>query len=207
MALVKWEGDLARMPLPEVLFSLKKIFLEDPDISFYLRHFRSDQISQAEAQVEVSKWNGIEQRHRENGLAHLRLAVNRAIEIQYPLPDDIVDKAIGLLGPHLIDQFKNLRISTSADASNDAKEEPVLETTHQVDGGDAIGHTSSGVNIVDWISDAISATGSVGIAPSEILKKATNSGIQMHENYPYTVLRKLLAKGKIRRDGRRYYKK
>jgi hypothetical protein len=58
---------------------------------------------------------------------------------------------------------------------------------------------------IDWIADAIQASGNAGMKPPEIFKKAESAGRQMHRNYPYTALRELLEQKRISRRGDRYY--
>jgi len=63
------------------------------------------------------------------------------------------------------------------------------------------------LNKVDWIDGLIAASGTMGIAPPEIMKAAEKDHIKMHPNYPYVVLRKLVEKERAVKRRGRYYKK
>lgn len=63
------------------------------------------------------------------------------------------------------------------------------------------------LNKVDWIDGLIEASGTLGVAPPEIMKAAEKQQMKMHPNYPYVVLRKLVEKGRAVKRRGRYYKK
>ena len=62
-------------------------------------------------------------------------------------------------------------------------------------------------NRVDWIDGLIAASGVNGISPPEILRRAEQAHISMHPNYPYVVLKKLVAKERAVKRRGRYYNK
>lgn len=87
-----------------------------------------------------------------------------------------------------------------------------LKVLDGMDGG-TLGTTVNGdgtdgeLNKVDWIDGLVAASGTMGIAPPEIMKAAESQRVKMHPNYPYVVLRKLVAKDRVMKRRGRYYKK
>ena len=61
------------------------------------------------------------------------------------------------------------------------------------------------VSHVDWIYNAVVASGERGMSPPEILKTSAQAGLAMHKNYPYVVLRGLVDKHKVTKREGRYY--
>jgi hypothetical protein len=59
-------------------------------------------------------------------------------------------------------------------------------------------------NLVDWIYKAVADSGKLGIIPPDVFRKAEKAGIKMHPNYPYIVLKKLVARGRVIKRGSRY---
>ena len=69
------------------------------------------------------------------------------------------------------------------------------------------GASGEDLSKVDWIDGLIAASGTMGLAPPEIMKAAEKEQIKMHPNYPYVVLRKLVQKDRVVKLRGRYYKK
>lgn len=44
-----------------------------------------------------------------------------------------------------------------------------------------------------------------GITPSQIYKDFTDNGVQLHRNYIYSVLRRLVSSNEVRKSGKRYF--
>ena len=87
-----------------------------------------------------------------------------------------------------------------------------LKVLDGMDGG-TLGTTVNGdgtdgeLNKVDWIDGLVAASGTMGIAPPEIMKVVESQRVKMHPNYPYVVLRKLVAKDRVMKRCGRYDKK
>lgn len=82
-----------------------------------------------------------------------------------------------------------------------------IRTDHDSSSSAVNGKGAEDLNKVDWIDGLIAASGTLGVAPPEIMKAAQKSQIKMHPNYPYVVLRKLVEKDRIVKRRGRYYKK
>ena len=73
--------------------------------------------------------------------------------------------------------------------------------------GSLNGSAGEDINRVDWIDALVAASGSAGMAPPEIQRKAEQEHLTMHPNYPYVVLKKLVAKERVVKRRGRYYAK
>jgi hypothetical protein len=176
----------------------------DSEARIYLDKFTREEVNFTDAQQKRVELAEKEARHLTNMKAALQLLLDRVRETNEALPQDLLIKAGVLVGSQSVN---GLRAAASVESTTAAKEEPVFGTAHQNDDSSVTTSEGSSGNLVQWINDAIAASGVQGLTPPEILKKAESLGIKMHENYPYTVLRKLLAAGKIRKENRRYFQK
>jgi hypothetical protein len=102
-------------------------------------------------------------------------------------------------------QRMNLKIvkESPVEESGEPREDYSGGTLSMADNGTA----SEALNKVEWIDGLIAASGTMGIAPPEIMKAAEKDQIKMHPNYPYVVLRKLVEKERAVKRRGRYYKK
>ncbi|HEX4231581.1 MAG TPA: hypothetical protein VHZ07_23125 [Bryobacteraceae bacterium] len=56
-----------------------------------------------------------------------------------------------------------------------------------------------------WILERVKNSSTHGCTAAEVAKLASESGIEMHPNYPYTVLKSYVKRGKVNKRGVRYY--
>ncbi len=61
------------------------------------------------------------------------------------------------------------------------------------------------VSHIDWIAQAVISHGNTGLTVPELMQEAEAARVKMHPNYPYTALRNLVEKGRLRKDGLRYF--
>ena len=181
----------------------------DPDVQFYLERFRKEEEGLSEASRLRIEWGEKESRHQSNIRALLQLVTDRAQEIMQPLPEDIVSKATTILGGYIQTAFKGLAVTLPAVSGNEEAELELPVDRTDGDGSDGLtAPPRSGAtepNRVDWIAAAVAASGAMGITPPEILARAEIEGVSMHHNYPYIVLKKLIERRRVRRNGARYF--
>jgi len=161
----------------------------DAEVKTYLEKFRREDNNFVEAQRKRVEWADKETRHQGNMKAALQLLIDRAQEVKETLPQDVIDKAGVLLGATVIRDLQ-------------AKHEAPTETETWLPKG--VAQANDDVNRVELIHAIVLAHSPKGITPPKILKEATEKGVSMHPNYPYGVLRKLVSKGQIVKDGSRY---
>jgi hypothetical protein len=169
----------------------------DSDVQFYLARCRKEEESLSEAHRMRVEWYDKEVRHQNNMQALLQLLADRAQEAKEPLPEDIMEKAVSLLGPNAL---KGIFVTSEIPRYEGEGRADALAMRTPESG-------ASEQSRVDWIAGAVAASGTVGITPPEILAQAAKAGVSMHPNYPYVVLKKLVGKKRVRRDGTpaRYY--
>jgi len=175
----------------------------DADVQFYLERFRKEEDSLSEAHRMRMEWTEKETRHQYNMQALLQLLTDRALEAKERLPEDVVDKAMGLIPAHKVTALKGIS-GVPESATNEG------ERRTDGDGNNTLvasapRNGTSDLNRVEWIAYAVAASGNIGITPPEILAQAEQAGVTMHQNYPYVVLKKLVGKNRVRRKGARYF--
>ena len=172
----------------------------DSDVQFYLARFRKEEESLSEAHRMKVEWSAKEFRHQNNMQALLQLLTARAQEAKQPLPEDIIQKAGGLLGSQALTGISGTSETPNNEGEGrtdgDGNDTPTILPSES---------EASGLSRVDWIAGAVAASGTMGITPPEILAQAEKAGVSMHPNYPYVVLKKLVGKKRVRRSGARYY--
>src|ERR1017187_754583 len=192
------------------------------ELSFYVTRFKTEEEAYADADRKANEWAEMRNRRQVKMKALLQLAAEAALEEKQPLPEDLMKKAVGLLGPQIHAMLKDLKAKGS-EATNGRPAIPelanVLSEASYGDRQDGDGSGSladftppgardgQGTNRVQWIAEVVAASGNKGITPPEIMHKAVDTGLTMHKNYPYVVLGKLVERKVVRKDGGRYYKR
>jgi hypothetical protein len=172
--------------------------MSDSEVKFYLDKFRKEEENLSEATRKRMEWSDKENRHQANMKSALQLLTDRALEIGESLPEDLLKKGSSILGTSVYQDFQNRKLIRSAAIQQGLPLPIQLPTAPEA------ANAPREINRVEWITAVVQEYSPKGMTPPEIMKLAATDGITMHENYPYVVLKKLVKKGIIIREGARY---
>lgn len=169
----------------------------DEEIEYDLERYRKVVEELDEAMRQRVEWSQKESRYQEKRKALLQLLIDRANEVREPLPDELVTQAANILGSQVYGLVQNLK--TIEEQPQAKLEVPATQATTAT-------APSESLKANQWIEETVIASGVSGITPTEISTLAEKNGFQIHKNYPYVVLGKLLEKGTVVKRGKKYYK-
>src|ERR1039458_8069540 len=79
------------------------------ELSFYVTRFKTEEEAYADADRKANEWAEMRNRRQVKMKALLQLAAEAALEEKQPLPEDLMKKAVGLLGPQIHAMLKDLK--------------------------------------------------------------------------------------------------
>ena len=149
------------------------------------------------AQKEQQKWMAEMTKRQNNIRALVQLIVSSATDSENPIPQEVADAANQYgLAPLISGIPVGASMNSNGTPATTKIMEPTVREEHEQE-----------ITTAAWIVNRVIASGNEGISPPELLRSAKVAGINMHQNYPYVVLRKAVENDKIEKKGSRYVKK
>ncbi len=167
----------------------------DSQIESDLRRLREEEELHAKAREQLQIWSAREQQHRLRIGALLQLIATRAAQTGDVIPEDLNAKAatIGLALPMMP------RTMASPADSAPKQTQAVQQTEARAD---AELRTD---NKTAFVRKLIEQSGTTGVTPADIKRAAAARQLQVHHNFPYTILFKLKSDEIVKEERGRYF--